>query len=200
MHASARRALTGGAALLLGLLSAGVARAQLPAEWHGTWEGSCLTEGPGFAPQQFRMRLEIGPKDDKPKQIQWKSTFQAPGQEEQVKDFTLLETQWADRFVMKEPNGIQLDTVRVGQALYQQIFMPTEKVQLTIRFLRTKSAILSEIMSYTTGRPRAHEVPGMNPVVAFQLMNVQRCHLEAEGEPPPGGGPIFDGTITPLSD
>lgn len=195
MREMTRRSLAAGAALALGLWLAAPGHAQLPAEWHGTWEGPCFTEGPGLAPQQFRMKLDIRPDPEAPKELSWTSTFQAPGQEEQVKDYRLLETQWADRFLMKEPNGIQLDTVRVGQALYQQIFMPTEKIQLTVRFLKAKTGILTEIMSYTTGRPRAHEVPGMNPVVAFQLMNVQRCRLTGESA---DDGASVDGSIPPL--
>lgn len=191
-------ALRAVATLTLGLVLAFPTRAQLPAEWHGTWEGPCLTEGPGMAPQQFRMKIEIGPDASDAEQVLWKTTFQAAGQPETVKEYSLLETQWADRFVMKEANGIQLDTVRVGQALYQQIFMPTEKIQMTVRFLKAKTAILTEIMSYTTGRPRAHEVPGMNPVVAFQLMNVQRCRLEGASDDGGDDDTEFGGSIGPL--
>ncbi len=169
---------------LLALASALPATADsLPSSWHGVWAGDCATVQPGAPPTTFGMKLEVEPDQArKTDGLNWITTFHTEGLPDVKKAYRLEPTEYPGRFLMTEPNGIVLDTTRVHNSIYQLYFMPDNKLQVGVRFTRTAEGIDTEITTYTTARPRAHEVPGMTRVVGFQLMSVQRCELVGMGQ------------------
>lgn len=165
-------------ALAFFALAIGAGAAPLLPVFHGTYRGTCETTSPGMPPQVFEMTLVVKPGEND--QLHWDSSFQIPGQQPIVKNHTIHGSTYPDRYFMKEANGIVLDIVKVKHTLYQQMFLPDNKAQTDVQFTRTTKGIRTKIVTFTTARPRAHEVPGMTRVVGFQLMSVQDCDLRTQ--------------------
>lgn len=88
----------------------------LPAAWRGVWRGDVSVDSNKGTRDAFQMELAIG-NTAKPDRMQWQITYNG-AQGKSVRDYELVATnKEIGHFAIDEKNGIQIDTMLVGNAL-----------------------------------------------------------------------------------
>lgn len=147
-------------------------------EWHGSWSGSCQSTGADQS-DPFGMRLEVAPMRESIR-LNWRTTYYPADQEPQVRDHLMIPTTRAGQYVLDEQNGIGIDTVKVGNLLFQNFFASTTGRATTSRWQVEGDRIEMEMSGFAVRPGRNTVGPGGVQVTSFGLVSLQRCVLTRE--------------------
>lgn len=122
----------------------------LPAEWHGEWRGTLHIAERNV---EIPMGLDVRPIEGRDAWT-WTITYA----EQPPRDYTLVPTERANRFVIDENNGILLD-MRLDQRVMTSAFAVGE-ILIISRYELVGDTLVNEIITVATGSPRVSEAPG----------------------------------------
>lgn len=168
---------------LVALWLPGLARAQasgeahLP-EWHGSWSGSCSVIGER-SQEPFGMRLEVAPIKSSIR-LQWRTTYYPEGRDPQVRDQLMIPTVKADHYVVDDQKGIGIDTVRMGNLLYQNFYVHKAGRVMIGRWEHHGDRIEIELPSFSVRPARNTVGEGGEQVSSYGLVGLQRCMLQRD--------------------
>lgn len=164
------------AVLLLGC--AATARAELPADWLGSWRGDCTLESTGQPDRKFGMGLDVAP-EDQGGGYTWKTTYEVQGSEPQVRDYRLLPGNAPGHFVVDEQNGIKIDSYLMGGTIMLELFyVSSGQNLLNARWEVAGDLMTVEIPTFRSRPGRTTTGPGGVQVTAFSMTGAQRCVLQ----------------------
>lgn len=126
------------------------AQSSLPAEWHGEWRGTLHIAERNV---EIPMGLDVLPIDGRDAWT-WKLTY---GQQP-AREYTLIPTERANRFIIDENNGILLDARLDGRTM-TSVFALGE-ILIVSRYELVGDTMINEIVTVATGSPRVSEAPG----------------------------------------
>ncbi len=154
-------------ALALALAPAADKPPTLPDEWHGTWVGK-LTIHSDDRPSEVPLTLEVQPA--KGGAFTWKLTY-GDGDKKVVKDYKLVPTEKAGRFVLDEGGGVELPVRLVNGVMYCH-FETSEQV-LTARYELREKVLRFEVTSAKAG-----EKTGGGKVQPYPVASLQTAELK----------------------
>lgn len=149
----------------------------LPA-WHGSWAGSCQATGADQS-EPFGMRLEVGPMKESIR-LSWRTTLYPPDQDPQVGDHLMIPTTRPGQYVLDQQNGVGIDTVAVGNLLFQNFYTSNTGRATTSRWEVRGDRIEMEMSGFAVRPGRNTVGPGGVQVTSFGLVSLQRCTLTRE--------------------
>jgi hypothetical protein len=127
-----------------------VTMSSLPTEWHGEWRGTLHIAERNI---EIPMGLDILPIDGRDAWT-WRMTYG----EQPPREYTLVPTERANRFIIDENNGILLD-VRRDERTMTSVFAVGE-ILIVSRYELVGDTLINEIVTVATGSPRVSEAPG----------------------------------------
>lgn len=129
-----------------------VAMSSLPEDWMGEWRGTLHIADRNA---QIPMRLDIQPEEDREGRPAW--TWRIAYGEQPVREYTLVATERAGRFVLDENNGIFLD-MRLDERVMHSVFGVGEIMIVSRYELLDDGTLVNEIITIATGSPRTTQV------------------------------------------
>ncbi len=168
------------AALVLAALAAvAPAAAAGPADWTGTWKGTCRLTPPHQGIAEFPMTLTIG-ATAKPDALRWMLVYETGTRD--VRDYELLAVDAAaGTYVIDEKNGLLLDAAFSDGVLYAPFTIG--KVLITATYRVDESGTMhADMPSFGAEPSRTSCLTGQPETCArsFALTGTQHCWMKRQ--------------------
>lgn len=150
---------------------------RFPADWSGTWKGSCQSVSPGKTNDPFNMNLTVKPLPNKPTAWTWIIEYSGKNLS-QTRSYEMQQQNARQgHYVVDEKNGIFLDTFWVGErTLLEQFAVGDSNLTVKHRLLdNNQMEVEFMIFGRTTIRDSA---AGTNEVQSYGLQTYQQCLLK----------------------
>ncbi len=149
----------------------------LDAGWLGDWKGTLEIEGGSRSTQRVPMELHLQKLKDR-NGLRWEIVY-GEGPQRQIRRYELLSDPKTGQFVIDEKNGILMDAAFVGQTLYSQFEVGSNR--LSSRYEREGETIKFEITTFSLSPRSTGEKEAGTQVLCYPLLSVQRATLLRAG-------------------